>query len=62
MPRSSSSEHATSRWLSLTQAIEHVRTAAKCSVVTAQYQLKVAMADTLIPIKWATPREGLTAR
>jgi hypothetical protein len=52
MPLSLSDEHASSRWLNLEQAIAHVQTAAKCSLVGAQHQLKLAIADTLIP-KWA---------
>jgi hypothetical protein len=45
-----------SRWLTLLEAIEHIRKVEKCTVVAAESQLKDQIAEETIPVKWADGR------
>ena len=41
------------RWLALNEALEHIRRVQNCTPIDAQRQLKVHIADGIIPVKWA---------
>ena len=46
------------RWLTLNDALAHIRDAQNCTSIQAQRQLKAKIGALIIPVKWADP-EGL---
>lgn len=41
------------RWMTLLEALEHIRSVEKCDSVAAQVHLKNGIGQRLIPVKWA---------
>src|SRR5215469_13900329 len=41
------------RWMTLVEAITHIKAVEKCDSLTAQIELKSAIGNGVLPVKWA---------
>jgi len=50
---STRAEKERARWMTLVQAVEHIRVSQNCDQVEALRQLKIEIYDGIVPVKWA---------
>lgn len=53
MPYTSKMAQERAQWMTLVEALAHIRSSEKCSSLSAQVQLKRAIGDGDVPVKWA---------